>query len=126
MVELKARPPVWRPQQSLQGAGKIDKHVAHQEEPEEKRTEEETERKSLKRNKTLRRLLTTTVCVFGDEGAVLYVHGEDGCDWIQGGDDDADLTDASCEEEGPGGLPVGFTMPKHLQQHDRIKSNESL
>lgn len=40
VVELKARPPVWRPQQSLQGTGQIDEHVAHQEEPKERRTEE--------------------------------------------------------------------------------------
>lgn len=33
MVELKARPPVWCPQQSLQCTGKIHKHIAHQEEP---------------------------------------------------------------------------------------------
>lgn len=41
VVELKAGPPVWRPKQSLQGTGKINKHVAHQEEPrtEEGRTE---------------------------------------------------------------------------------------
>lgn len=35
VVELEARPPVWCPQQSLQCTGKIHKHVAHQEEPEE-------------------------------------------------------------------------------------------
>lgn len=40
VVELKARPPVWCPQQSLQGTGKIDKHVAHQEKPEERKREE--------------------------------------------------------------------------------------
>lgn len=36
MVELKAWPPVRRPEQSLQRTGKIDKHVAHQEEPKER------------------------------------------------------------------------------------------
>lgn len=39
VVELKAGPPVRRPKQSLQGTGKINKHVAHQEEPKEGRTE---------------------------------------------------------------------------------------
>lgn len=39
MVELKSGPPVWCPKQGLQGTGKVDKHVAHQEEP--KREEEE-------------------------------------------------------------------------------------
>lgn len=37
MVKLKARPPVWGPKQSLQSTGEIDKHVAHQEKPEEER-----------------------------------------------------------------------------------------
>lgn len=37
MVKLKAGPPVWCPKQSLQGTGKIDKHVAHQEKPKEGR-----------------------------------------------------------------------------------------
>lgn len=41
VVELKARPPVWCPQQSLQCTGKIYKHVAHQEEPEEVKQREE-------------------------------------------------------------------------------------
>lgn len=50
-----------------------------------------------------------------------YLHGEDGCDWIQGGNDDANLTDASCEQQGPCGLPVSFAMTKHLKQHERIK-----
>lgn len=49
----------------------------------------------------------------------MYSHGEDWCDCIQGGNNDANLTDASCEQKGPGGLPVGFAMPKHLQQHTR-------
>lgn len=44
VVELKARPPVWCPQQSLQGTGKIDKHVAHQEEPKRKRDRREGEK----------------------------------------------------------------------------------
>ena len=43
------------------------------------------------------------------------VHGEDGGYCIQGGDDDADLTDASSEEEGPCGLSVGLPMTEHLQ-----------
>lgn len=41
VVELKARPPVRSPQQSLQCTGKIYKHVAHQEEPEEIKQKEE-------------------------------------------------------------------------------------
>lgn len=41
VVELKARPPVWCPQQSLQCTSKIYKHVAHQEEPEEVKQREE-------------------------------------------------------------------------------------
>lgn len=56
----------------------------------------------------------------------MYLHGEDGGDCIQGGDDDANLTDAGCEQEGPGGLPVGLAMPKHLQQHKRIQLNHIL
>lgn len=50
----------------------------------------------------------------------VYLHGEDGCDRIQGGNDDANLTDASCEQQGPGGLPINFTVSKHLQQHQSI------
>lgn len=49
------------------------------------------------------------------------LHGEDGCDGIQGGNDDANLTNASCEQKGPCGLPVGFAVPKHLQQHGRTQ-----
>lgn len=45
MVELKAWPPVWCPQQSLQSTGKIDKHVAHQEEPKKRMTEERRKEK---------------------------------------------------------------------------------
>lgn len=41
VVELKTRPPVWGPQQSLQSTGKIYKHVAHQEEPKEVKQREE-------------------------------------------------------------------------------------
>lgn len=56
----------------------------------------------------------------------VHVHGEDGCDRIQGGNDDANLTNARCEQKGPGGLPVGFAVPKHLQQHERIELNHIL
>lgn len=62
MVELKARPPVRRPQQSLQGAGEVDEHVAHQKEPEERRTEERRRhiQKKKKTSETERRIPTTT------------------------------------------------------------------
>lgn len=42
------------------------------------------------------------------------LHGEYGCDGIQRGNDDANLTNASCQQQGPGGLPVSFAMPKYL------------
>ena len=65
------------------------------------------------------------VCVCVQEWmyrTILKLHGEDGCDWIQGGDEDANLTDAGCEQEGPGGLSVFFAVAKHLQQQP-IKSD---
>lgn len=108
MIKLKAWPPVWGPQQSLQRAGKINKHVAHQEKPKTKRSE--------KKSKTVDRL-----CHLLCEATLWFLHGKDGGDWIQGSDDDANLTDASCEQESPGGLPVGFTMSKNLQQHKSTK-----
>lgn len=49
MVELKSGSPVWGPQQRLQGAGEIDEHVAHQEEPKE--TDEGKDRKQKSKNK---------------------------------------------------------------------------
>lgn len=39
MVKFKAWPPVRCPQKGLQGTGKIDKHIAHQEKPKDKRKE---------------------------------------------------------------------------------------
>ena len=45
----------------------------------------------------------------------IILHGEDGGNSVQRCDDDADLTDTSCEKQGPGRLSVGLAMPKHLQ-----------
>lgn len=42
------------------------------------------------------------------------LHGEDGSHLVQGGDQDADLADAGCEQQGPRWLPVGFAVAKDL------------
>jgi len=43
-----------------------------------------------------------------------YAHGKDRGDLIQGGDEDADLTDAGSQQQRPGWLSVGFAMAKDL------------
>lgn len=52
------------------------------------------------------------------------LHGEYGCDGVQGGNDDANLTNASCQQQGPGGFPVSFAMPKHLWYHGKINKHK--
>lgn len=48
-----------------------------------------------------------------------YSHGQDGGHTVQGGNEDTSLTDEGCEQQGPCGLPVGFSMAKHLQDGER-------
>lgn len=43
-----------------------------------------------------------------------YAHGKDRGDLIQGGDEDADLTDAGSEQQRPGWLSISFAMAKDL------------
>lgn len=42
------------------------------------------------------------------------LHGEDGSHLVQGGDQDPDLADAGCEQQGPRRLPVGFAVAEDL------------
>lgn len=44
-----------------------------------------------------------------------YWHGENWSHGIQGGDEDADLTDPSSQQQSPGGFSVSFPMTKHLR-----------
>lgn len=48
-----------------------------------------------------------------------YSHGQDGGHTVQGGDENARLTDEGREQQGPRGLPVGLAMAKHLQYAER-------
>ena len=43
-----------------------------------------------------------------------FSHGEDGSHGIEGGNQDAALTDTSCQQEGPCGFSVGLSMAKDL------------
>lgn len=55
-----------------------------------------------------------------------FLHGEDGSYCIQGGNEDAGLTDKSCQQEGPCGFSVGFSVAKDLQgQHGKHINNRS-
>lgn len=49
-----------------------------------------------------------------------HSHGENGSHCVQRGNDDADLTDASSEEQGPGGLSVGLAVAKHLPHNNKV------
>lgn len=42
------------------------------------------------------------------------LHGEDGSHLVQGGDQDPNLADAGCEQQGPCRLPIGFAMAEDL------------
>lgn len=110
MVELETWPPVWRPKQRLQGTGKVHKHVAHQEEPKQGRKDQGREKTDMKKDLSDSSLMNIQ-CLYR---VTVYLHGEDGCDCIQGGNDDANLADASCEQQGPCGLSIIFTMSEHL------------
>lgn len=44
-----------------------------------------------------------------------HAHREDGGDLVEGSNEDANLTDAGGQEQGPRGLAVGFTMAKDLR-----------
>lgn len=44
-----------------------------------------------------------------------HAHGEDGGDFIEGRNEDADLADAGGQEQGPCWLSVGFAVAKHLR-----------
>lgn len=46
---------------------------------------------------------------------VQFSHGEDGSYQIQGGYEDADLADTSCQQEGPRGFSVGLCMAEDLR-----------
>lgn len=96
MVELEARPPVGGSQQSLQGTGQVNKHVAHQEEPTQTEIRTQSEQLYLlPRHNHLHSVFRRSRVYIRH---VVVLHGEDGGNSVQRGDDDADLTDTGCEE----------------------------
>ena len=47
-------------------------------------------------------------------------HGEDGSHRVQGGDEDAALTDTSCQQEGPCGFSVGLPVAEDLKGPQKL------
>lgn len=50
-------------------------------------------------------------------------HGQDGSDWVQRGDEDADLTNGGGQQQSPGGFSVSFPVTKHLRDTLRVSGS---
>lgn len=57
---------------------------------------------------------------------IRHSHGEDGGHCVQGGDEDPYLTDTGGQQQGPGGLPIGLPMAKHLADTSHTEMLEGI
>lgn len=56
----------------------------------------------------------TSLCPFPSS------HGKNGGHHVKGGDEDAQLSDERCQEEGPRWLTIGFPVAKHPEEGDDV------
>ena len=59
MIVVETRPPVRRPQEGLQGAGQVHKHVAHQKEPTRRKQRLQTLQKVKERQQSASQIKNT-------------------------------------------------------------------
>lgn len=63
--------------------------------------------------------MTNTLCSFAQQKS-LDLHGEDGSDQVQGGDENAKLSYQGSQQQRPGRLPVGLSVAKHLVKENMM------
>lgn len=125
MVELEAGSPVGGSQQRLQSAGQVDEHVAHQEEPAGHRGTDtlHSDGDASTTPAPPPPLRCCCCCCSLEEEqhgkSCESSHGEDWGHGVQRGDEDAALADAGRQQEGPGGLSVGFAVAEDLRSRRR-------
>ena len=58
--------------------------------------------------------------------ATRYVHGDDGCDGVQVGDEHADLGDAGGEQQRPARLALPGAVAERVQHRDQVIAADGL